>query len=112
VLYHGTSRARLLSILHDGVIRVAPTGVRCVSLTDSFDVARYFAGIAAQCDLDEGRGDGEAVIVFIAADRVDAQPFSDPVWGDGECDWERERAVWSDVPADVIVGWQRVEAPA
>ena len=105
VLYHGTSQARRESILRDGMIRRAQSGPAKVALTNSVDVAAYWAALAADTDRQDGRGDGAAVVLCVDADQVSAEVYSDPIWGDGECDWEREVAVWGDVPCSAIVGW-------
>lgn len=87
LLFHGTSSARLNSIIAAGQIDPAPSGDRHVSMSECPEVAAYFANIAALED-----EDSMPVILVINADKVDAHPFSSNVWGEGECDWEREMA--------------------
>lgn len=97
MFYHGTSLQRASSIMRDGVIKVAPHGVKCVSMTDDARVACYFAALAADCD------GSVPVILPIDADRLrtdgfDIELFEDQVYGEGECAWERETACWQDIP--------------
>ncbi len=97
ILYHGTSLDRAVKIMAEGVIRVAPCGVKAVSMTDDPRVAHYFAALAADCD------NSAPVILPLDADRLtadgyDLEPFSDPVWGDDKCAWERETVCWRDIP--------------
>lgn len=94
-LYHGTSSPRWASIQRDGVLRVAPFGDQCISLTDSREVADYFAANA--CSGDEG---GSPVILTVNADGLNAAPFVSAVWDD--CSWERETACWEDIPLDRV----------
>jgi len=107
ILYHGTSERRAQSIFAEGVLRRAPIGVQVVSTTLSLDVARYFARGAAHQDVDEFGDAGRWCVLAVPADKVNATPFSDPIWGDHECDWEQEMAIDHDVPASIV--W-RVES--
>lgn len=91
-LYHGTSVKRWESIQRDGVLRIAPYGDQHVSLTTSVSVARHFAELAAECD------DCAAIVLMVDERDVQAEPFSSDVWGEGECDWEKERACFDDIP--------------
>jgi len=44
--------------------------------------------------------DGEGLLVL----NYNLVPFSDPVWGDGECDWENEIECWDDIkPLDEVL---------
>jgi hypothetical protein len=96
VLYHGTSTARLERILGEDRLRRARVGDQKIALTTERSVAEYFACNAVFGDRhdlpnEESSGvvlvlDGEGLLVL----NYDLVPFSDPVWGDGECDWENE----------------------
>jgi hypothetical protein len=103
VLYHGTSTARLKRILEDGRLRRATIGDQKIALTTERCVAEYFACNAVFTDKhdhpDEESGpvvlvlDGEGLLAL----NYNLVPFSDPVWGDGECDWENEIECWDDI---------------
>jgi hypothetical protein len=105
VLYHGTSTARLKRILEDGRLR-RPTFKKkkiAIALTTERSVAEYFACNAVFGDKhdhpDEESGpvvlvlDGEGLLAL----NYNLVPFSDPYWGDGECDWENEIECWDDI---------------
>jgi hypothetical protein len=99
VLYHGTSSFRLRTILREGVLRRSPVGHKAVSLTPEHPVAEYFARNAAFGDIHDHPGeDSTGVVLQLRLARVlRLRKFSDPVWGNGECDWEQEIACWDDV---------------
>lgn len=93
-LYHGTSSVRWDAVRREGMLRTAPFGDQCVSLTDDVHVARYFAQNA--CASEEG---GRPVVLVVDAEGLDAEPFVSGVWGeDHSCEWESETACWEDVP--------------
>lgn len=101
ILYHGTSETRFSSIMIEGVVRCAPYGIRCVSLSPNIEVAKYFAQLAADTD------DCDPIILRVARVRLesagyDLDEISDDVWGDGECDWEEEVACWNDIPVEMF----------
>lgn len=97
-LYHGTSSVRWDAVRRDGVLRKAPFGDLCVSLTDDIHVARYFAINA--CAAEDG---GEPVVLAIDVEGLDARPYVSEVWGaEHSCEWESETACWDDVPLDRI----------
>lgn len=97
MLYHGTSAKRFERMQEDGFIKVAPIGVECVSTSRKREVAQYFAELAADCDQ-------SSVIILeldpaaLVAAGLELDEFSDPVWGEGECEWEEEIACWQDIP--------------
>jgi len=102
VLYHGTSIARLRRILSEGRLAVSATGPdRKVSLTTEVSVAEYFACHAVLGDRRSGVVskpivlliDGEGLLEL----NYELTAFSDPIWGDGRCDWENEIACWTDI---------------
>ena len=44
--------------------------------------------------------DGEELLAL----NYDLAEFSDPIWGDGECDWEKEIECWDDIdPLDEVL---------
>lgn len=106
ILYHGTSRSRLGSIMADGCIRPAQIGVPFVSTSEDPAVALYFARLAAQ-----GSDDPPSAPVVLSIDANAAASagvlffrFSDPVWGDADaCEWEKEWASRSAVPVAAIL---------
>lgn len=105
VLYHGTSSAIWAVVQSEGFLRPAPFGHQHISLTTDVHVARYFAQLAV--DAAEGPDCNEPVILL--ADRADLEavgirptPFVDPIWGIGECEWEREEAVSRPIPCDLL----------
>lgn len=102
ILLHGTSSVRWAAIRKAGVLRRAELGDKCVSLTDDRRVARYFADNACSADHAEGRDKSKPVVLRVDVTGLDAAPHSSRVWGEGECDWERETACWEDVPLDRI----------
>jgi hypothetical protein len=96
ILYHGTSTARLKSILQEDRLRRAGLGDQKIALTTERSVAEYFACNAAFADKHD-RPDDESSPVLLVLDgegllalNYDLAHFSDPIWGEGECDWENE----------------------
>jgi hypothetical protein len=102
ILLHGTTSTRWAAIRKEGVLRIAPQGDRCVSLTDDHRVARYFADNACAGDVAMGRRGARPVVLAVDVTGLDARPHSSAVWGEGECDWERETACWEDVPIERV----------
>jgi hypothetical protein len=103
VLYHGTSTARLKRILEDGRLRRATTGDQKIALTTERSVAEYFACNAVSADKHD-HPDAESSPVVLVLDgagllvlNYKLVPFSDPIWGDGECAWENEVECWDDI---------------
>lgn len=88
-LYHGTTIKRWAAIQEAGEIMPARIGVKVVSMTTEREVADYFADNSASFD--------KCGIVILAIDRealerdgYQFEEFSDPCWGEGECNWECE----------------------
>lgn len=103
VLYHGTSTARLNSILKEDRLRISDPGDPKVSLTTERSVAEYWACHAVLGDRHD-RADEESSGVVLVLDgekllarEYDLKEFSDDLWGEGECDWENEIACWDDI---------------
>jgi hypothetical protein len=103
VLYHGTSTARLKSILKEGRLHVSNPGDPKISLTTERSVAEYWACLAVFGDrhdhLDE---ESSGVVLMLDGERLLAlnyhlTEFRDDIWGEGECDWENEIACWDDI---------------
>lgn len=106
ILFHGTSARRFALIMHAGTINPGFSGNRHVSLTPSFGVACVWADSASSCsDYEEGL----PIVLSIDARGLiyrgfpDIEPFSDPVWGEGECDWEQEVACHGPIETDFII---------
>ena len=105
VLYHGTSTARLKLILGKDRLR-RPTFKKktiAIALTTERSVAKYFACNAVFGDKHD-RPDQESTGVVLVLDgegllalNYNLVPFSDPYWGEGECDWENEIECWDDI---------------
>lgn len=115
VLYHGTSTYRLTNILRENRLCRSSTGDdHKVSLTPDRAVAVYFADIAVFGDRhDHPDEDSHPVVVMLDGGGLDELQYemgkySDPVWGESECDWEQEIACWDDIePLDeVLIGIQ------
>jgi hypothetical protein len=103
VLYHGTSTARLKRILEDGRLRRATTGDQKIALTTERSVAEYFACNAVFADKHDRPDQESSPVVLVLdgagllADNYKLVPFSDPIWGDGECAWENDIECWDDI---------------
>ena len=88
ILYHGTSKRRLYKILEQDRLRaIGPKPAVC--FTTRIGPARYWGHVSARADQSE-----PFVLRFNAKLLLEAgftlMPFSDPCWGTGACDWERE----------------------
>jgi hypothetical protein len=103
VLYHGTSTARLKRILQDGRLRRPTIGDQKIALTTERSVAEYFAFNAVFGDKRNYPGEESSPVVLVLdgegllALNYNLVPFSDPYWGEGECDWENEIECWDDI---------------
>jgi hypothetical protein len=103
VLYHGTSSARLKGILEDDRLRRATVGDQKIALTTERSVAEYFACNAVFADKHDRPGEDSSAVVLtldgegLLALNYDLVQCSDPVWGEGECDWENEIECWDDI---------------
>jgi len=117
-LYHGTSTHRLQGILRENCLPVSETGDdQTVALTPDRSVAEYFAQLAVRGDWDfHGIPEEKTRPVVLELDgdglieqNYDLQRYSDPVWGEGECDWEKEIACWQDIKPveEVLIGFRR-----
>ncbi len=91
-LYHGTSLYRYNKMLKDGFVLPAPIGEPHVSMSTERKVAEYFADLSVNWSDDPITE--RAILVFDSDELEDngfeLHPFSSPIWGDGECDWECE----------------------
>lgn len=62
-------------------------------------IASYWVVRSAKLDGSANRG---LILIFdsaaIEAADYTLTPYSDPVWGVGVCDWEKEVTYWSDLP--------------
>lgn len=108
-LYHGTSLHRYKQIVQDGFICPAPIGEPHLSMSTEKNVAEYFANLATNWSDDPVT---ESVILELdmselEKDGFELHPFSSPVWGDGECDWECEIISLVEIPTSYTV---RVES--
>jgi len=123
-LLHGTSMRAFVQIMMDDTLRQSEPGTCHVSLTRDAAAAHRFAtmqaemddrpiyddrdlGLAAQvAEIEAARASGlrrpEGVVLMLdRAAMIEAgyalEALSDPVWGGGQCDDEREEAVLEDV---------------
>ncbi len=110
VLYHGTSTLRLKRILAENRLRTSPTGDPKIALTTELSVAQYFACNKVFGDsLGHQGAESEPVILTIDGEGLlalhyELESFFDPVWGDGQCDWENEISCWEDIdPLDEVL---------
>jgi RNA:NAD 2'-phosphotransferase (TPT1/KptA family) len=110
VLYHGTSTPRLNRILEDGRLRTSGTDDPKMSLTTERSVAEYWACHAVFGDRRNRTGEDSSEVVLVIDGEgllelnYDLSAFSDPIWGEGECDWENEIACWDDIePLDEVL---------
>ena len=102
MLYHGTSTPRLKLILEENCLRRQGFGGfpnPRVSFTPEQYVAEYWAKVSATADRDprnrvpDGADAAPVALVFdaeVLAGKYTLVPYSDPIWGEGECDWECE----------------------
>ena len=84
-------------------MQTSPWGDPKIALTPARSVADYFACNAVNGDRhDHPDGESDPVVLTIDGEHLQAllyqvDSYSDPVWGDGECDWENEIACWDDI---------------
>ncbi len=103
VLYHGTSTARLTSIIASDCMQTSRSATPVVSTTLEYSVGEYFACAAVFGDEHDQPDKPTLPIVLILDGEALLKSgyflteFSDDVWGEGECDWESEIACWSDI---------------
>lgn len=101
LLYHGTTLKRWAGIQEVGAIMPARTGVKMVSMTTKREVADYFANNSNSYDKTG------TVILQIDANALEKdgyvlEEFSDPVWGEGQCDWENEVICETQIPLSYV----------
>jgi hypothetical protein len=98
LLYHGTNVPQ--GIFSKGVLKRAPSGYECVSLSRSYEVAAYFATMERDEEQDEALG---GILVFSRARLIELGyeliPFHDTCFGD-DAGNEEEEQVWADIPLD------------
>ena len=100
-LYHGTAAGRWKQIKQEGMLKPARIGIKVVSMSTDRKVADYFANNSAKADK------CTPVVLEInhsalIRDGYDLQPFSDPIWGEGKCDWECEVISEVDIPLSYV----------
>jgi hypothetical protein len=112
VLYHGTSTARLKRILEDGRLRTSGTDNPKISLTTERPVAEYWACHAVFGDRRDRPGEDSSEVVLVIDGEgllelnYDLSAFSDPISGEGECDWENEIACWDKPTTPPMAGFE------
>lgn len=98
LLFHGTNVPQ--RIYSEGVLKRAPSGYECVSLSRSYDVAAYFAIMERDEDRDEPLG---GIFVFSRKRLIELGyelvPFHDTCFGD-DAGNEEEEQIWADIPLD------------
>jgi len=96
ILYHGTSKLRLKQILEEDCLRTTTANMPRVCLSSKYEPALYFANLSAWTDTSS-----PFVIRLKAEDLLDNMyvltPYSDPFYGEGECDWEYEVSICEDI---------------
>lgn len=120
-LYHGTSIRAALRILQHGRILLPEYGNAVISTSPDRSVSEYWADLQAQCDereavggragkmLEASLGSRGAIFTLsrsgLLAAGLRPTEFSDPCWGEGECDWEQEEAIDGEIPLtpDILV---------
>jgi hypothetical protein len=89
ILYHGTSKKRLQRILADNCLKANTVIDPSVCMSSRYEPALYWANMSAWTDTSS-----PVIIRFEAMTLLDNWysliPYSDPVWGEKRCDWERE----------------------
>jgi hypothetical protein len=96
VLYHGTSTRRLHGIFKENLLLTSKAGDPTIALTTERSVAEYFACSAVFGDRHDYPNEESSGVVLaldgeeLLARNCDLTEFSDPVWGEDECDWENE----------------------
>lgn len=108
ILYHGTSENRLRSILDEDRLTVASRHT-AVCLSSRYIPARYWASLSAVTD------ENVPVVLELHAKCLletgyTLIPYSDPAWGEGQCDWEYEVRIEEDVDplSDVLINHYKV----
>jgi hypothetical protein len=95
-LYHGTDTVSLRTIQTGNVLQPGNTGG--ISTTSDQRVAMFWAEMACFRQRREGDPSAKPVVLIldpfsIEDDGYDIYLFSDPVWGEGLCDWEQEERI-------------------
>lgn len=103
-LYHGTSIRNWDFIRLSGELKPAKYGDQHVSFSTCPEVAAYFAHTA--WGIDDWSGIGMIVLEThtgaLGRHGLVAEPFSSAVYGEGQCDWEKEYAVMQAVPLSIL----------
>lgn len=108
MLYHGTSLLRWQRIQDAGHVNPAPCGDKHVSLSTCPHVAARFALSAYEMGEWHGEEDEKGLVVLSVGRGILERhgfklfPYSSPVWGDGECDWEKEISCLEPIPASLF----------
>lgn len=105
-LYHGTATPQL--IISSGILRCAPYGHTCVSLTRCFNVAKKFANLERE-GLEESL---YGVFVFRRRDLIAAGfqliPYHDEIFGEDARD-EQEEQIWEDITLNGTIPFELVD---
>ena len=88
-LYHGTSKWRLHAIMAENRLRGFSIDIPAVSTSDKIEPALYWANRTAWLDT------SDPVLIRLNSDKLLAKQYvldrySDPIFGEGKCDWESE----------------------
>ena len=96
LLYHGTSKLRLDKILAENRLRAMSHRDSAICTSTKLYPAKYWANLSAWTD------ESEPVIIKLDVKLLfdggyTLTPYSDPIYGESECDWEREVDIWPEV---------------
>lgn len=108
-LYHGTSISNLHHILDEDMLLTATTGDPAVCTSHELGPAEYWANLTASQDA------SDPVIILLDVKKLlingyELIPFSDPIYGEGKCDWECEVRVYEDIHplSAVMKGYEEI----
>ena len=105
LLYHGTSKFRLDKILAENRLLAMSHDDSAICTSSEWYPAKYWANLSAWTDESE-----PAIIKLDVKLLLDGgytlTPYSDPIYGEGECAWEREVGIYPEVHplTDVMKG--------
>jgi hypothetical protein len=90
VLFHGTSKSRFAKILGENNLHISRDGdIWKVSMSLERKPANYWANLAAWVD------QSYPIVIRLSIKQLlyrghELTPYSDPIYGEGKCDWEKE----------------------
>jgi len=108
-LFHGTSKQRLQSILEEDCLRGYTVGTPAVCTSDHIEPALYWANLTAWTDTSDPVVIGLSSRKLLGKQYILAR-YSDPIYGVGKLDWEKEIRVRGSISplAEVVEGYEEV----